>query len=157
MSDIDNSEDYLDVRDIIERFEELESELETAHEEAIEEDADPPCNLTFDEWVEAVRKDAGPAHQHELWDEVREYQLLKELLDDLKGYGGDHQWLGDWYPVTLIRHTYFVESMQEMVEECFLGGKELPDFIEIDWDKTAENLRQDYNSVDFDGVEYWYR
>ena len=27
----------------------------------------------------------------------------------------------------------------------------------IDWEKAAEELQQDYMSIDFDGVTYWMR
>jgi hypothetical protein len=35
--------------------------------------------------------------------------------------------------------------------------KEIPSYIVIDWDATAENIQADYTSVDFDGVTYWIR
>ena len=35
--------------------------------------------------------------------------------------------------------------------------KNIPRYIEIDWDKTADNLKQDYTSVTFDGADYYVR
>lgn len=141
MTTISNTEDCLDVRNIIERFEELESER--------------------DDFVSGA-PDGSETPDPEGWareypDDAQELATLKELLDDLKGNGGDHQWLGDWYPVTLLRHYHFVDAMKEMVEEIGDMPDGFPSYIEIDWDKTAENLRADYTSVDFDDVEYWYR
>lgn len=90
-------------------------------------------------------------------DEDQEYQTLNALLDDLKGNGGDEEWRGDWYPVTLIRDSYFVEYCEELVTDIGDMPREIPSYIAIDWDQTAENLRVDYSSVEFGGVDYWFR
>lgn len=88
-------------------------------------------------------------------DEIEELQTLENLLEELKGYGGDEQWEGNWYPVTLIRDSYFEEAMDEMVADCYEIPKDLPSFVTITLDYVA--LQQDYSSVEFDGVTYWYR
>ena len=44
-------------------------------------------------------------------DEKAECAKLKAILEDLKGNSGDEQWRGDWYPVTLIRDSYFNDAM----------------------------------------------
>lgn len=131
MREISSNEDYLDVRDVIARFEELETEKEDLREEH-------------------GAADVG-------WDNRDEFNNLRSLLDDLKGQGGDEQWRGDWYPITLIRDSYFVEAMQELCSDITDLPKEIPSYIEIDWKKTADNLRVDYTSTEFDGVTYWYR
>jgi hypothetical protein len=90
-------------------------------------------------------------------DEGAEYALLQELLSDLEGNGGDHDWRGSWYPIGLIRDSYFVTAMQELCNDIGDVSKDLPSYIEIDWEATARNLRVDYSSVEFEGVTYWYR
>ena len=45
----------------------------------------------------------------------------------------------------------------EMLEDCGTLPKDLPSWIVIDRDATAENMKADYTSVDFDGVTYWVR
>jgi hypothetical protein len=42
---------------------------------------------------------------------------LYDLLAELRGNGGDHEWRGDWYPVTLIRDSYFTEYAQSFAED----------------------------------------
>ena len=125
--DISSGNDVLDVRDIIARVEELEGEYDTA---ADKED-------------EAER--------------LEELNKLNALLDELCGNGGDKQWRGDWYPITLIRDSYFVEAMEEDLKSLGYLPKDMPWWIEIDMDKTAANMQQDYSSVDYDGETYWYR
>ena len=82
---------------------------------------------------------------------------LQNILQDLKGYGGDEQYEGDWYPVTLIRESYFTEYTRELLIDCGDLPRKIPDYIEIDWDATARNIQVDYSSVEIDGATYWYR
>lgn len=123
--DIDtlNSEDIIDVRDIIERVEELESESELD--------------------ITTIEREAELAN-------------LQAILEELKGYGGDEQWRGDWYPVTLIRESHFTDYCEELVCDCY-DLKGLPTFVHIDWEATAREMRVDYFEIDIDGVTYFYR
>lgn len=88
-------------------------------------------------------------------DETEELETLEKILEELKGYGGDEKWQGDWYPVTLIRESNFEEYMDDMISDCYEIPKDLPSFMIITLDYVA--LQQDYPSVEFDGVTYWYR
>lgn len=87
----------------------------------------------------------------------QEFKSLQSLLDELCGNGGDEQWKGDWYPLILIREDYFEEYCEELVSDIGDLPREIPSYIEIDWKATAENIKVDYFSVDFDGVTYWTR
>jgi hypothetical protein len=90
-------------------------------------------------------------------DDAGEYQTLTALLDDLKGNGGDEQWRGDWYPITLINEAHFVEAMKELCADIGDIPRELPSYIEIDWEATAKNLKVDYAETEFDDVTFFYR
>lgn len=153
-----NTDDTQDVRDIIARFEELENALverfneqqgiekaeenEEAHEAADSEDGH------FKEWLKQTRADD---------EEATEFNSLKALLEELKGNGGDEQWRGDWYPVTLIRNSYFADAMDELLEDCgdMKPFDKMPSYLTITVDYKA--LRMDYMSVEIDDVTYWYR
>lgn len=115
---IDYTADIIDVRDLIERYEELEDQRD-----------DPETK--------------------------EEFIFLTTILHELCGNGGDEQWQGDWYPVTLIRESYFNEYMDEMVYDCYEMPKNLPSFMSIVLDYVA--LQQDYTSMEIDGVTYFYR
>lgn len=115
---IDNYEDLLDVRDIIDAYEEARDD-EDEQDRATE---------------------------------------LQTLLDELKGNGGDHQWQGDWYPVTLIRDSYFIDYAQELAEDIgAINDNAAWPYNCIDWKHAANELQMDYTSVQFNGVDYWYR
>ena len=123
------SNDIIDLREVIERFEELEGILSDA--DCAKEDIDE--------------------------DDKAEYDELQAILEELKGYGGDEQWRGDWYPVTLIKDSYFVDYCQEELDSCGYIRQDLPSFIVLDWEATADNMKQDYSSVEIDGETYQYR
>lgn len=215
MNDITNMADIIDVRDIIDRVEELEdqrthkyaagwnmpgympdsdpAEFDDAddarayiieemrnHVEEIEgvDDEEREKIETLNEAADALEnltaEEAGAEYGNTVaglhyWisyegfgglddDESEELETLAGLLDDLKGYGGDEQWRGDWYPITLIRNSYFQDYAQELAEEigAIPKNNRWPCTC-IDWEQATRELRMDYNSVEYDGVTYWYR
>lgn len=127
MTTLDLTADIIDVRDIIERYEELE-------------------DVVTDQ--DATSVDA---------DDLEEALILGKLLDDLKGCGGDEQWRGDWYPITLIRNDYFVEYVIDLAKDVGDVPQNLPSYLEIDWEASANNVQQDYSYVDVGENTYWYR
>ncbi len=143
--------DIIDVRDIIGRVEALEDELLAVFNEqqVIEGDdteTDDPLDGAFREWCKAtVHEDAA------------EYLALCEILDDLCGNGGDEQWRGKWFPVTLISEDYFTEYAKDLVQAIGDLPRDIPSYLEIDWDATAENIKVDYSTVEIDGDTYYYR
>lgn len=143
MSEYSFTDDMLDVRDLIERYEELESEKESMLEDVPESEYG---NQENPEWV-----------AWENSDEFEELKQLEEILAELKGNGGDEQWQGDWYPITLINSDYFTEYTEELLEDCGYIPKDLPWWIAIDMDKTADNVKMDYNAIDIGDETYYYR
>lgn len=138
------NDDTIDIRDVIERFEELETELESFHDEK-------ETTLSFEYAIQDAENFKG------MEEEIKEFLILRELLSDLCGYGGDEQWRGDWYPITLINDRYFVDAMQELVQDVGDLPQGIPSYLEIDWEATAKNLQADYSSVEFQGNTFWYR
>ena len=88
---------------------------------------------------------------------IAEWNMLTRLLYELKGYGGDEDWRGDWYPSQLIDDCYFTEYTIQLLEDCGDLPRNLPDYIAVDWERTARNIRVDYSAVEVDGRTYWYR
>lgn len=85
-------------------------------------------------------------------EEQAELAALRALADDVSGSPG---WA---YGEILIRGSYFVEYAQEFAEDIGAITRAAPwPYDCIDWDHAARELRYDYFSVDFDGVEYWIR
>lgn len=128
---LDLSADIIDVRDIIERVEELEA------------------ILSGDDY----HTDA------ELTDAQNELNALAAILADLQGLGGDEQWRGDWYPLTLIRDSHFRDYAEELAYDIGAVPQVALQWPMncIDWEQAARELRYDYTGVDIDGATYWTR
>ena len=144
MKTISNTQDVIDSRDVIARIEELERILlECPHcGEGLAEDEEgencPDCEqeLDFDD------------------DEIEELKALKKLAEDGEDYATD--WI---YGVGLIHEDYFTEYCEELCKDIGDIPKELPWYIanHIDWDGVADEIKQDYTEIDFDGETYYVR
>jgi hypothetical protein len=129
MTNVTNSEDIIDSRDVIARIEELEDSLpENAHE-------------------------TMPGTADELEDIKEELKTLKALAEEANG-SPDWQ-----YGETLIRDSYFQTYAQELSEDYGdLDRPEVRwPYTCIDWEWATRELKTDYFNVDFDGVDYWIR
>jgi len=139
MRDVGNMEDVLNTSDIEERIEELEAESESDYDEYVDERID--CEETaknYDDWYEENK--------------INELDILKTLYQDCLDTSCDTP-----YGEILIRYSYFSEYTQDLCEDCGYIANDFPSWIEIDWDATAENVKQDYTIVDFDGIDYYMR
>jgi len=87
-----------------------------------------------------------------------ELSELRKLLAELKDTGGDEQWRGNWYSVTLIRDSYFKSYAQELAEDIGAIDRDSkwPHNC-IDWEHAARELQYDYIGVDVAGVTYYTR
>lgn len=85
-------------------------------------------------------------------EEVEEREALEKLAEEAEGSP-------DWtYGETLIRDSYFEDYARELAEDSgMIKGDESWPLNCIDWERAADELKADYFSVDFDGVEYWIR
>ena len=154
MTTISNTDDVIDSRDVIERIEELEGErqdLQDAFETAVDnelQNTDPEQRETLN----TVRNDAYKALTD--WDEENKAELdaLKALAEEAEGYAPDWR-----HGAALVRDSYFEDYARELLEDIGDIPRNLPHYIEIDWEATARNIQMDYTAVDFDGVSYWVR
>ena len=132
---------YIDIRDIIARIEELEGEQESFVIGAPDGTETPAP----DQWAEENSDDAA------------ELALKLSLMSDLAGYGGDEQWRGEWYSITLIPDDEFTDYCEELVSDIGDLPRDIPGYLVIDWKATANNLRVDYSEVEYEGETYLYR
>lgn len=135
-STVDLSADVIDVRDIIARVLELRDEREEYNEKMGSPDA----------W------DGVPDGEPE------ELAMLEDILSELAGYGGDEEFEGDWYPITLIAESYFQEYAQDLAEECGMVDTSARwPMTCIDWEQAARELQMDYSNILIHDSTYWYR
>lgn len=80
-------------------------------------------------------------------DNQKELEELRGLAESIQGYDDG---------VTLISEDDFVEYCQELCEDLGYISKDAH-FITIDWEATADNIRQDYSSIEYDDQTWLYR
>lgn len=146
----DNGQDIIDSRDIIEAIKDLESQIEDLEEErdALQGEIDDG-DLSEDDTADLKRQVEDK--QEEIDTLKDELKPLTDLQDEAEGYC-------DWINgATLIHKDYFTQYAMQMLSDIGDLPQEIPWYIVIDEEATAENIRQDYTAVDFDGVTYYVR
>ena len=74
----------------------------------------------------------------------------------LKKFQKDYDYVDEWnYGAEFIAEHYFTEYVKDMLEGCGTIPRDLPDYVAIDWEETADNLKCDYTDAEFNGVNYY--
>lgn len=153
-TEITNTEDTIDSRDVIERIDELQSDydaLVSAKKEAIDarDSADEDELEKAEEALDAAEEDLKN------FDELDELNALTAFASE------GEQASSEWHDgATLVLDSFFTEYAQQLAEEIGLidaAGTHNWPFGCIDWGQAAEELQQDYTTADFDGETYWVR
>lgn len=136
---------YLDTRDLSETREELKQSILDSFLENFphyEDMTDTFEDIRFEE------------EEIESWKEDWETELKQiEEIDELEEKVGS-----EWeYGVTLIDEDDFEEYCEELVTDCGYISRDFPSWIEVDWEATANNVKQDYSEVDYQGITYLFR
>lgn len=99
------------------------------------------------EELEALRDD------NELTEEdAAELEMLTAFADE-----GSLE-LEDWeYGVTFINENYFVAYTEEMLKDTGYITRDLPWWVVINWDATADYVKGDYLEFTLDGDTYYAR
>jgi DNA repair exonuclease SbcCD ATPase subunit len=172
MKTISNSDDVIDSRDVISRLEELQDEREELKNKLDEWDEEHDWDeeqeleeKEQEDWgVGALEKDEAKEklrdERQKLIDDLQEWDDDNgeelESLKDLNGEGENAS--SDWrHGETLIRESYFTDYCEELCKDVGDLPREIPHYIVIDWEATANNIKADYTSIDFDGETYYVR
>jgi len=129
---VQEGEDIIDSRDIIERIEELKGER-----------PDMPSEPKATDYPE----DGS-------WSEDQEEELNKlvKLAEEVEG-------CSDWqHGEALIADSYFETYAEQLADDigAISSDAKWP-LNHIDWKAAADELKQDYTSVTFGETEYWVR
>lgn len=144
--------DFFDSRDVEERIDELEGEVE-ATTEAI---ADIELSLEDNDFPEdSDDRDNLRAELQELNEELADLQEELAKLTTLRNDCGSSEWT---YGLGLINDDYFEQYAQELAEDIGAIDRNASwPLYHIDWAAAAESLKVDYSSVEFEGSTFWYR
>ena len=100
-----------------------------------------------------ARIESLEAEEERTEEETEELTALRNVAERAEGYAADWK-----YGEALIRDSYFEEYAQELAEDCDMISREVRwPYTCIDWEKAAEELQQDYTSIDYEGITYWIR
>lgn len=124
---IDEYDDIIDTRNVLEQLERLQLDLKYVT------DSDD---------------------REELVNEIKD---LHDLIDQARTIGGD----GPEDGIILVRDSHFRDYAEEFWEEIRESSERNISsrwpYTYIDWERAASDLRQDYTSITFRGVDYWGR
>ena len=129
----------LDARDLNDRKIELEGYRDALEEAKLAVEtmsADMGADSETLAALETAQMDFGE-------DEAEELAELEELESEIS----------EWrHGETLIRDCDFVEYVEDMLKDCGDLPKDIPWYIAIDWQKTADNVAMDYTTVTYQGI-----
>lgn len=134
----------MDSRDLIERSEELKQQvLDSFNETFPQYETDSFEDILFEEEeIQSWKED---------WlDEIEEIADIERLEDEVSS----SEWLHGIY---FIEEDEFVDYTKDFLEDCGYIPRDFPSWIEIDWEATTNNVKQDYSEVEYRGVTYLYR
>lgn len=143
--EIHNNMDIINSRDIIKRINELNEDYED-----------------FETWIADATKEEPTAEERE------ELETLLDEFEDWKAdYGEELYYLNqlqeemrynrEWEDgLTMIHEDFFEEYCESRCIDVGYISRDFPSWIVIDWEATAENMKEDYSEVEFNGNIYYY-
>ena len=105
----------------------------------------------YEEMTESFEDIRFEEEEIESWKEDFEDELKEiEEIDDVENeLGSEFE-----YGVTLVDVDDWEEFVEQDLEDIGYIPKDFPSWIEIDWEATANNVRQDYTEVTYQGNSY---
>jgi len=131
-------DNIIDSRDLIARRDYLAEELADRLADRLSVEETP-------EGIKAVQTE---------WDSSDDAEELRDIEAFLEEGTREFQ-----HGETLIRDSYFEEYARELAEGVsdYNARSESWPFTCIDWEKAAEELKQDYTYAELGGYTYWFR
>ena len=154
--EIDNIEslknDYeSDLESLNDELNDLESEL---YDIENEEDYDDKQN-DIDNKLEEIAEKENEIQECEF--EYNRYSEELTELESLKEEISDNSDEGFEYGLQLIHENYIDDYLDELLEDCGYIPKDLPSWIEIDWQATYDNMKEDYSEIELNGNTFYVR
>jgi len=143
---------YIDTRDLKERRDYLKQEILDSFLETFEHYADR--TETFDDILFEEEEIQEWIVDWET--ELEEIAEINQVEDEVESYGGD----GFEFGTTLIKEYDFEEYCEELVRDYgYLSRDTITALIEnnIDWSGIADDMRQDYSELEYQGTTYLFR
>ena len=132
----------LDTRDLSKRREELKEEILDSFLENF------PHYQEMTESFEDIRfeEEEIESWKEDFEDELKEIEEIDTIENEL---GSEFD-----YGITLVDVDDWEEFVEQDLKDLGYIPKDFPSWIEIDWEATANNVRQDYTEVEYQGNSY---
>ena len=154
-------EDIIDSRDIIERIEELQADIDAR--DAMFDD--------IEEWKALDEDDRPDSYAGDLAQMKRDYQDCKDTCQDnadeyaqLMTLADEASRAADWeHGEQLIHEDYFTDYIKDLVDDCYEMPKDFDSgawpwrHMKMDWEAATDEAKQDYFTVEYDGHTYYIR
>jgi hypothetical protein len=135
-----NGDDTIDSRELSELLTEMatdRADLVDAVDEADTEDDKEAAQENLDAWDD---------------EHGEEYKALEEFCNEAE------QYCSDWHHgVQLILEEHWTEYAEQLTDDLGALPRNMPTYVVIDWEATAENLKADYTAVEWGAYTYWVR
>ena len=169
MKTISNTDNVINSRDIIERIDELTGDFQGLVDDIEAAETDAEREMAFDElatWLighteivpDLEALDGITFDDVSEWAESDDAHELKALL----ALADEAECSPDWlYGDTLIHEDYFTDYIEELINDCYGLPKEFNSgdwpwcHMTIDYAAAADEAKQDYMEVNFDGATYY--
>ena len=89
--------------------------------------------------------------------EYNRYSEELEGLEALKDEVSSNSDEGFEYGIQLIHENDIDDYLHELLIDCGYIPKDMPSWIEIDWDATYDNMKQDYSELEINGNTFYVR
>lgn len=129
----------IDTRDLNTRLNEYEDAMNSIAD--LEVDI---CDLENGDEIEALEQEID-CYRDDI-DEV-DFGVLQSIREEVPEFENG---------TVLISDDEWVEYVKEMLKGDEIVD-DVPDYVVIDWDATADMIQQDYSCVDYQDETYWYR
>ena len=83
-------------------------------------------------------------------EELAELEELKEEVSNNSDEGFE-------YGIQLIHENDIDDYLRELLLDCGYLPNDLPSWIEIDWNATYNNMKQDYSEIELNGNTFYVR
>ena len=171
MKTISNTDNVIDSRDIIERIDELTGDFQDVVDAIEQAETDAERETAFADlaiWLvghteivlDLKALDGITFDDVSDWAESDDAHELKALL----ALADEAECSPDWpYGETLIHEDYFTNYIEEIIDDCYELPKEFNSgdwpwcHMTIDYEAAADEAKQDYTEVNFDGATYYIR
>ena len=169
MKTISNTDNVIDSRDIIERIDELTGDFQALVDDIEAAETDEERGTAFDDlatWLighteiapDLEALDGITFDNVSDWAESDDAHELKTLL----ALADEADCSPDWsYGETLIHEDYFTNYIEEVINDCYELPKEFNSgdwpwrHMMLDYEAAADEAKQDYIEVTFDGQTYY--